>query len=227
MSKIDQTIVASNIFNISAINTDEDFIACTSEVDSSGNCVHSGLLICCDKELKYFHYTGKKVELTDNLPDNLYYKKLEIIDDELILSFLFHCEKLSTEINPTYGFVFDDSYYDSNGDYYLINASQDITTCVGFCIKVLNGFLDVKYLETSDWDENTLNSLGNLKAKFLNYLRNQGIDPDVLQSSGVLKRILPLEMITSSFFDKCPIKKNDTDSVLIFVESHFLQFKVA
>lgn len=224
--KITQKTITSNVFNISEISKKEDFVACTTEIDDEGNCYHSGLLICFEGELKYFHYTGRTVELADDLPTNLYFKKIDLIEEELICSFLWHCEKLSTEANPKYGFIFDGSYYDSNGDYYLKNSNYDITTCVGFCLKVLTGFLKTPYLETKDWDIASLESLGDKKDRFLIHLYKlaitEGISPEEIFNKDKLKRILPSEMFSTSFFTKMPIRKVDTDDILNLIETHFL-----
>lgn len=223
--KITQKTIASNVLKSTEISKEEDFVACTTEIDEKGNCYHSGLLVCFEGELKYFHYTGKKVELIDTLPANLYLKKIDLIDEELICSFLWHCEKLSTEAKPIYGFFFDESYYDSNGDYYLKNAKIDITTCVGFCIKVLTGFLKTPYLETADWNITSLDSLGDKKNRFLAYLHNlsitEGISIDELFNKDKLKRILPSEMFSTSFYTKAPIRKIETDEILSLIENHF------
>lgn len=222
--------ILSKIFNISEISTEEDFVACTTEIDDIGECKHSGLLICFENELKYFHFDGA-VKLTDTIPDNLYFKKLDLINEELVCSFLWHCEKLSSEATPMYGWLFDESYYDSNADYYLKGAKYDITTCVGFCIKVLTGFLENHYLQTSDWDFSTLDSLGDIKDKFFNYLKkiafNEGISVEELLDKDKLKRILPAELFSSSFFERTPIRKENTDGILNHIENYFTSLKVA
>jgi hypothetical protein len=229
--KITQKTITSNVLNISEISKEEDFVACTTEIDDEGTCYHSGLLICFEGELKYFHYTGKTVELVDTLPKNLYFKKTDLIEEELICSFLWHCEKLSNEANPIYGFFFDESYYDSNGDYYLKNSKYDITTCVGFCLKVLTGFLKTPYLETNDWDVTSLDSLGDKKNRFLIYLHGisikEGINIGELFNKDKLKRILPSEMFSTSFYAKTPIRKIDTDEILNLIENHFSTLAVA
>lgn len=229
--KITQKTITSNVLNISEISKEEDFVACTTEIDDEGTCYHSGLLICFEGELKYFHYTGKTVELVDTLPKNLYFKKTDLIEEELICSFLWHCEKLSNEANPIYGFFFDESYYDSNGDYYLKNSKYDITTCVGFCLKVLTGFLKTPYLETNDWDITSLDSLGDKKNRFLIYLHSisikEGINIGELFNKDKLKRILPSEMFSTSFYTKTPIRKIDTDEILNLIENHFSTLAVA
>jgi hypothetical protein len=225
-----QKTIKSKVFNISEISTEEDFVACTTEIDDKGDCKHAGLLICFENELKYFHFNGS-VELTDTLPPNLYFKKLDLINDELVCSFLWHCEKLSNEIKPLYSFYFDESYYDNKGEYYLKGAKHDLTTCVGFCIKVLTGFLENRYLEINDWNISTLESLGEIKDKFFKYLeklsKNEGISIEELFDKDKLKRILPSEMFSSSFYEKTPIRKENTDEILNHIENYFLSLVAA
>ncbi|MPT36409.1 MAG: hypothetical protein E2604_15305, partial [Flavobacterium sp.] len=188
--------IGSNIFTIHDIDTDENFVALTVELDNDLTCKHSGILICIDEKLQYFHYTGISVELTCNIPpDKFYLKKTDVVDDDIIIAFLWHCQKLAEEVSPIYGWYFDESYYDSNGEYYLKNAKKDITTCVGFCIKVLTGFLDGRYLELNDWTIDSIKSLSDkaldwYKEHLINISKDQDIDINEILKSDKTKRIL-------------------------------------
>lgn len=222
--------IESNILSIADINTEDDFVALTVELNDDKVCQHSGILICYDSELQYFHFDGKNVLLTKELPpQNFYLKVTDVVHEDIIASFLWHCEKLSNEANPIYGWHFDESYYDSKGDYYLKNANADITTCVGFCIKVLTGFEEERYLEINDWDDATLNTLEDIEAgyleKYKGYLihisTKYGIDINELFDKDKMKRILPSEMFCTAFFKDIPIRKVSTDSVLANVEGYF------
>lgn len=223
----------SKILRFSNIDIEEDFVGVTVEIDEqTGVCKHSGLIICYEQEVYYFHYTGRNVELKQSIPE-LYFKKLDVIDNVLIASFLWHCEKLAKDVNPIYGFVFDKSYYDSNADYYLINAKFDITTCVGFCIKVLEGFLLTEYLKTDDWGISSLESLDkieeSLKERYISYMNSiaekNGVSIEEIKCT--YKRILPSELFSSTFFTELPIRKKETDTVLSLLESNFESLIVA
>ena len=172
--KITPKKIASNILHYSEVCREEDFIACTVEIDERAECSHSGILICYDGEISYFHFTGREVILNNDIPDFLYFKRLDIIDEGLICTFLWHCQKLAKEAKPTFGYVFDGSYYDTEGEYYLKNGKKDITTCVGFCLKTLDGFLKDKYLDISDWNLSSLDSLGKGKDRALEEAKTSG-----------------------------------------------------
>lgn len=221
--------IESNILSVADVSTDEDFVALTVELDDNLVCKHSGILICHDSELQYFHFDSDVVELTKKLPPEKFYLKVtDLVQEEIVASFLWHCEKLSTEVSPTYGWHFDESYYDSKGDYYLKNGKIDLTTCVGFCIKVLTGFNEERYLELTDWDSDSLKSLDSIQDGFLdrykNYLRGlsirQNIDIKELFDKDKMKRILPSEMFVTGFYKDLPIRKENTDLILDLVESY-------
>ena len=121
---------------ISYDNT-KDFVAIATEINKQNIAYHAGLIICCEKQLSYFHYTGREVKLekVNELQglDNVVIKKIEIVAELEVLTFLGHCERLfQQDVHPIYGFVFNDSYYDpTTKESYLVNTKHDITTCVG------------------------------------------------------------------------------------------------
>lgn len=205
---------------IDKTNIEDDYVASTVVLDDNGIPYHSGLLICSEEELYYLHYTGKNVELTEEIPESLYCIKMDIIHHKLTQAFLWHCEKLSHEVNPIYGFYFDESYYDSKGDYYLNNAKVDMTTCVGFCIKILTGFLEDRYLELNDWPTQDFSALPYSDSdSYINYLKNMAMCysldyNELFKDKKAIKRISPLELFTSSFYTELPIRKNDVDEIV-------------
>lgn len=221
----------NELFRLDQKELSEDFVSICTELDG-GVCSHSGLIICFEEELYYFHYDGIRVHLillADDhiLRERLFVKQLEIIYTEEVGAFLGHCEKLSQTVHPQYGFVFNDSYYDSNTtDSYLVNAVHDITTCVGFCIKVIRGFLynHPEYIKIDDWEEYDISSLNdNLRHYIERYLRlyaNQhNTTVDRLFTRDELRRIRPSELLTSAFFLDLPISKLNIDGAIDEVKS--------
>ncbi len=218
----------------------EDFVAISSEVDDDMACFHTGLIISYEDKIYYFHYTGKKVELKDVTNDtakykDLYLKRLDIIVDEDVVTFLGHCEKLDRKgIHPQYGFVFNDSYYDSSKEPFLVNAVHDITTCVGFCIKIIRGFIysNPEYIKISDWNNGSLQNVpqwlwDHIHRYLQLYASQNGLSVSQLYGQNELKRILPVELLTSGFFQELPISKAQIDTLRPQVENHIQSFRVA
>ena len=140
-SKIKLLNIDEDLKKLEDCDFSKDFVSISSEIDENGVCVHSGLIICFQEQVFYYHYTGKSVllnEITSELSNHssLFIKKIEIIFEDDVVTFLGHCEKLQKiGVKPNYGFIFNDSYYDSiTKKSFLVNAQHDITTCVGFCI---------------------------------------------------------------------------------------------
>lgn len=219
----------SNLTLLNECDYSEDFVAISSLVDNDSNCTHSGLVICQDEEIHYFHYTGKVelINITENVKTKkmnpIYQRKLDIISPHDVLMFLGHCEKLIQQgISPIYGFVFNDSYYDSiTKEHFVKEQKHDITTCVGFCIKVIRGFLwnNTEYLKLSDWNNQTISTvpkerLDKINLYLENYAKLHKIKIEDLYKQNEIKRILPIEILGSGFFSNLPITKSDIDLIL-------------
>ena len=226
---------------LSKVDLTENFVAIASEVNNKGICTHSGLIICFDEKVLYFHYTGKAVKLEDlttktSSITETYIKKLNIIVEDDVVSFLGHCEKLNKKgIDPKYGFIFNDSYYCSKTkDSYLINAKYDITTCVGFCIKVIRGFLfnNEEYLKLSDWNATSLKNAEQWLIDYMNnylliYAKENDLTIEDLYANSELKRITPSELLSSGFFVELPISKKAIELVRQDLETYIASQFVA
>jgi len=240
VEKYNLSKIKPEIIDINSCDLSEDFVALSADIDENGTCFHSGLVICYDGELNYFHYTGKEVLLdklnivTNNY--NLYLKKLDIISSLDVVSFLGHCEKLLAKgVLPSYGFVFNNSYYDSTTkDSFLTNAVHDITTCVGFCIKVIRGFLfnNTEYILLSDWNISSLNGLNPDLINYIDfylkvYATQNNTTVSQLYSHNELKRVTPSELLASGYYLNLPILKESIDHVKPELERHIVSYKVA
>lgn len=206
---------------ISNIDLESDFVAIGSYINSDRFCNHSILIICYNKELKQFHYTGKDVELKNiDINQEIYYKKLDIIHEDEVVAFLGFCEELiKIGVHPAYGFVFNDSFYNPiDKSNFLKNAKHDITTCSGFCIKVIRGYLynNPEYLFLKDWDYNSYLtspvSLQNYMNFILeNYAKQNSTTISQLFTLEEIKRIAPLELLVSAYYNDLPIRKVSID----------------
>lgn len=228
------------VYKLATYQFSKDFVAISTEVDDAMFCIHSGLIISFDEKIYYFHFAGSSVELVDITSEiqeykNVYFKKLEIIVEDDVVSFLGHCEKLNKNgLHPLYGFVFNNSYYDSSNTYYLKNAKHDITTCVGFCIKIIRGFIynNPEYIKIDDWTATSVKDvkqwLWNYIEKYLTIYANQnGLTVSELFSNDELKRILPSELLSSTYFKTLPITKSEIDRIRPNLEKYIISLKVA
>lgn len=240
-SKIKLLNIDEDLKKLEDCDFSKDFVSISSEIDENGVCVHSGLIICFQEQVFYYHYTGKSVllnEITSELSNHscLFVKKLEIIFEDDVVTFLGHCEKLQKiGVKPNYGFIFNDSYYDSNTkESFLVNAKHDITTCVGFCIKVIRGFLfnNKEYIKIDDWGNIDMSTLNPNLVNYINhylqkYATENGIQVKELFDKGELKRITPSELFTSGFFRDLPIRKASIESVKPEIEEFLVKKKAA
>jgi hypothetical protein len=217
--------IPDNLYKVQDCDTAEDFIAIGIELDETGYGHHSGIFICLNSELILFHFDGSQVKIEEVKDINEWFliKKLEIFDgeDDFILNFKAHCEIICEEANPEFGFLFDGSYYDLNGLYYTETELHDVTTCVGFCIKIIQGYLNNSmYIDLSEWNNNNNNSLEEYRLKNTEYyeyqlenLKNKYPEKIAEIVEKYFKRILPSELTSSAFYDNLPITKQNIDVI--------------
>jgi len=241
VNKVEDLNLKEELIKLEDCDFSNDFVSISTEIDENGICRHSGLIICFQEQVYYYHYTGKSVLLNEiskeiNNHSSLFVKKVEIIFEDDVVTFLGHCEKLQKiGVKPNYGFVFNHSYYDSNSkESFLVNAEHDITTCVGFCIKVIRGFLfnHSEYLKIDDWGELEISTIETYILEHINhylkkYADQNGLKVNELFNKGELKRIRPSELLSSGFFQDLPISKSSIDSINPYVENHIKKIKAA
>ncbi len=219
--------IPEHIFKIQDCDLAEDFIAIGIELDDNGIGHHSGIFISLNNELVLFHFDGSvvKIENANDLNQWFLLNKLVIFEgeDDFIINFKAHCEIICEEATPEFGFLFDGSYYDINGKYYTETEINDVTTCVGFCIKVIQGYLNSSnYIDLTGWN---IDSLDDYKLKNNQFYEYQ---LDLLKEKypsrideikdKYFKRILPSELTSAGFCDTLPITKQNTDYLKPTVE---------
>ncbi|WP_461632052.1 hypothetical protein [Labilibaculum euxinus] len=232
--------VYHELISLKEINFSKDFVSISSLTDKAGTCLHSGFIICVSKQVYYYHYRGDIVVLENITNDLLKYpllfiKKIDIITELDTISFLGHCEKLQKiGVKPSYGFVFNNSYYDVNKDNFLVNAKHDFTTCVGFCIKVIRGFLynNDEYLKIDDWSSIDISQIPKDLADYFKhivseYSKYKKVEIHDLYDKDELKRITPCELLCSGFFNELPIRKSSIDKAKPQIEEMLVNKKVA
>ncbi|MFT6443313.1 MAG: hypothetical protein ACJASM_002873 [Salibacteraceae bacterium] len=233
--------ISKELFSVDEIDTSRNFVALGLEVNNLNIGFHSGLIICYEEEVYYFHFTGEEVLmdcLTNDLDSrsNLFFKRLDIVVEMDVVTFYGHCLELQKKgVKPNYGFVFDGSYYDiKTKDYFLVNAKHDITTCVGFCIKVIRGFLikNPEYIKVEDWSSLDLSTIRQNILDHINYyLEKYAIENHLsvkeLYDKKDLKRILPTELLCSGFYIDLPIRKAQIDLIVDLVSDQLKKGRAA
>lgn len=218
---INKSFVESDLIILNECDSSEDFVAIGVLVGIDGIGYHSGLVICLEEIFYFFHYTGTEVlmDIVNVFTNDLFVKKMDIIQSEKVEYFKGFCEILLDEVQPQYGWVFTDSFYNGDGTYYSDNGLPDITTCVGFCINVIRGsfYNNETYISVNEWDDSTFTEVQN---SFMNHIslqlaRLEQIDPErlTLITQNNFKRITPSELTSSAFYNELPISKQNIDKV--------------
>lgn len=226
-------LINENLKNITDSSIENDFVGIYGELDESGDCEHVGLIIRYNSNTHLFHFNraGIHLEPFNTSDDTLkYYKKLSLFSHkEEVVSFLGHCQYLKKTIpnNITRNnYLLDPSYFSSTNQSFLVDSTSNlvVTTCVGFCIKVIDGaMLDNNYINLDDWDESSLSE--SYRTRTLQYLDKIAIEEgktltDLFNESDI-KRITPAELVSSAFFEDHAITKDSIDSIVTLIEDHF------
>lgn len=223
MTRLSTNKIQQNMLHYADHDIDEEFMGVSVWLDKNGSPKHSGLVLCYEGEKLFFHFTAEEVlleDVTENAND-IYFKKLELFPDIYLPYIRAHFDLLLETVNPEYGFVFTDSFYNEFGTYISdIDDLPDFCTCVGFCINVIRSLLlnNSKYIEIDDWKSE---SLDKVNESFIDYVDNylklvSNFKPEKLEEvkAATYKRITPLELLTSGFFakpNKIPVRKSSID----------------
>lgn len=206
------------MFEILRTNTetdiDEDFVAVANCIGSK----HAFIVFYLDQIKYVIHYDSHNIELTQDQEHiyDTFHKKIIQIQQELVPAFKTFCDMVLEQAKPQYGYFYSgESYQILDGSFVANNpfVNQHMT-CVGFCLCLLKGFLEVDYINYEDWD----NSPDIELTDYLTYFcEKNGFDiENVIESH---RRIYPIELLASAFFQKMPISKSDISTVLPIVKS--------
>jgi hypothetical protein len=192
--------------------TDSDFVAIGNRLDGTES-NHSALIIQFRGTLLEFHYPGR-MEL-NHLQKDYFHIVTSTIPDYEVPSFISMCRNILKKANPRYGFFYSGESYDVDGNHRSNTDLGETMTCVGFCLNVLNGFVEDEYLAYWDWDHTSHPEPNYLR----DYCTKYNIDMSKVQDSH--RRITPSECLISCFFADLPIRKADIDSKQQEVQQHF------
>jgi hypothetical protein len=203
--------------NISKSNTHElgdNFVASAAQFNKTKDKFdHTGIVICCDGELKVFHFDGHNI-LLDNIKSDEWYfdKKLDFVYSDEVEGFLSFCERIREKSNPRYGFNYNGSFFKPDGQYFSEVQDHQFMTCVGFCLNVITGYIENhEYLFFDDWN------MIPLEQDY--YFTNWEEASDVLTKDEMKelkkkqRRVYPLEFLCSAFINSLPIRKVDIETL--------------
>jgi len=226
MSTLKINKIEEELLRLQDYNSEEEFFGIAVELNGLGRANHSGLILCYENKIFFFHYDGE-VKLEDITSSNrdIYFKKIELFPEYYFPYIRAHFDLLLEKINPEYGFVFTDSFYDNEGNYVSdIKNLPDFCTCVGFCINIIRSLFlkNVKYIEINDWDSKSLKDIDSWFIervnKFIAKIPEFDTEKIDLIKNSTYKRIIPIEILISGFFankKNLPIRKNNIDPNIV------------
>ena len=191
----------------------------------NGEVSHSGLFIRYLATNHFFHFDSKKVLLIE-IPigiDYCFFKQLDFIPDELIPSIYNYFKIVEKTANPTYGYFYTGSFYDSSSYEFIDEHSMpEIMSCVGFCLNVLKTILRqndfIKYI---DWHFHNGITEDDVLRYFEKSVKNFP-NIDLAEFTKHVRRILPIEYYTAGFSHTIPVEKSFTDLYIKDVKKSLL-----
>jgi hypothetical protein len=200
----------------SIITTDSipagNFVAAVVSLDTSGVPEHAGILVKYEGDVKLLHL-GRRMEFRSLKEGERYIgRRFVSIDSEEVSSFVVHANEANDYAeSPKWGYWYNGSYFE-DGKAMFDEKKPFYTTCVGFCLAMLTGFIKEHYLEYTDWtaDDTSLPYF----EKFYNRTRLTYPDLTREEFANDYRRIRPDEYLASSFIAPSPIRKTQTDTVL-------------
>jgi hypothetical protein len=218
LEKINRELI--NIVDDHKLN--DNLVGVAVRINRDGVAVHSALIIGVDGDYSLFHFDGDVLFDNPTPTDQWFFcKSLDFVNaEEYSLNFLAHCKTIMKEDTPLYGFLFDGSYYDERGKYFTETGIRNYTTCVGFCIKVISGFMQSynKYFEFDDWNEDSMEPINEQVSEYfqLFFQTLKITSPHITEDDfrKYYKRITPAEYVASAYLSELPIRKQSIDEVI-------------
>jgi len=198
------------INTVSENDIEQDFIAIGGYYDNSEKKIyHSVIIIQFRKKVYAFHYTGlddRPIVFDENIDEDCFHKITTAVPSILVPSFLKQCEKIFERAAPVYGYFYSGEFYDIDGNHNSDTHTGETMTCAGFCLNILKGFLMTEYVDYTQWD-----SASHEVSGYLEYFSNKhSLDIDLIAQSH--RRISPLDLLCSGYFNDLPIQKKQIDS---------------
>ena len=196
-------------------NSEDNYVAVGTLLDDYSKAEHVALIIKYNDEIYQFEFTGSTVKF-ESYQRNFLQKTTEVIEAADVPAFLQYCRNVERNASPRYGNFFSGTMYDKDGRFSGGPLAGERMTCVGFCLNVLNGFLEEsQYLRYQDWNDGSVDDHVWLN----NYCDRHNIDRDRLRKE--YRRITPTELFTSAFFKELPVTKAQIDQLLPSITDYF------
>ncbi len=191
-----------------------DFVAIGNIIDKAGVARHSGFVIKYGEQFFDFDFNGSLIEFKP-LSKEYFHIYTATISPNEVPSFIAQCKNILKKANPQFGYFYSGESYDPAGNHHSNSPFGEAMTCVGFCLNVLKEFLDTDYIQYEDWtDKNIYHS-----DWLWDYVRIHGIDEALVRRE--YRRISPIELLASAFFNQLPISKKSIDSKIGYIEDYF------
>jgi hypothetical protein len=110
--------------------------------------------------------------------------------------------------------------YWKDGEYFSDRGISEVTTCVGFCISVIAGFIyhEDNYFDLSAWDADSVEEFRLKYTQFFDARLQELAEMHPNEYGDLilnhLKRITPSEYTASAFINVLPITKPAIDEIL-------------
>jgi hypothetical protein len=218
--------IREKLTGMAAARGESNFVAFAVKLHHEVIANHAALLLFIDGEYKAFHYDAHEV-LLDAVPENdwLILNIFGRIRPELVFAFENLCRTVKEEAQPAYGYFYDGSFFDGDGQYKSATGTPQIFTCVGICLNVLKGFiynLDAsdnanQLIQFEDWNNSTLHPRYLEKFTLVAPINFPDTPLELLLEN--LRRIRPSEFLTIPFFEEFPVSKASIDEVIEHVET--------
>lgn len=197
---------------------DSELVGAAASVSRKGEVLHAALFTRFEGDSKVFHFTGEAVVYEDaDSASRHFYKELLFIPSELVPSFVAHCELISENAKPIYGYFYSgSSLYDENGNFLDAGVLPESMTCVGFCLNVLKRYLGGNDLVAfQDWTHDT--APDDYIDGFYEKVKESRPTLTEEEFKRGVRRILPLEYFTASCSDEVNVSKSyiDNNSALV------------
>lgn len=190
---------------------------------------HAAIFLRYKGDSKLFHFTGKSVIIEDvSGMEDYYLKNLDFLPAILLPAFITQSELILEKAQPEFGYFYEGSIYDENGDFISPNDAPEYMTCVGFCLNVIKGFLsDQDFFQYEDWDEKSLVGKMEHVESFLSKVKESYPHIKLDDFKANLRRILPIEYVAGAFSKDIPVRKDFTDGITENLQKSLNEKKVA
>lgn len=182
----------------------QTFLAAAVWKDEDNIFDHAGFLLSSTQGVFFFEYSGKKIGLWEIVPyeilGNCFIQQFYCIDQEQADTFLarFHLIVLNNGNNIRFGHFYPPAHFLADGTYKTTFQAPLLTTCVGFCLMVLDGLMyPDQFLDRSEWP-NENDESETYSETYTKLIKQTGAEPDSILLP-FIKHITPTDYFAASF----------------------------